>query len=181
MPGSQDVLDIIGPQSEVQAQIDFVIGGLSKVDETIRKITPLASVLGNGTSSNFRQQAGEMANAMQQKIIGLETELQQVQAKGVTTRKAKTDEELRAMVAANLERQKTVAAVKDELRLAEAQNGSINQRKILLKQLQAEYDKLGTSAENADKRSQLLSQIQPLDASLKSELGGTGRHRPAGV
>lgn len=67
------------------------------------------------------------------------------------------------------------AAIKDEIKLNQAAEGSINQKRVQLKQLQAQYDALGAAERKAATGGTLLKEIQKLDKELKSLEGSTGR------
>jgi hypothetical protein len=64
--------------------------------------------------------------------------------------------------------------IKEKLKFEQAEEGSINQMRSNLKQLQSQYDALGKSTRDAF-GAPLLKQIQAVDTELKKLEGGSGR------
>lgn len=74
-----------------------------------------------------------------------------------------------------IEIQEQNKALKEEIQLNQAAEGSINQKKVQLNQLQRQYDALSEAQRNSDEGTGLLKSIQDLDKGLKDLEGSTGR------
>lgn len=94
------------------------------------------------------------------------------QIKLVVSSQAELDKEI---IRGKVEQQAYNAAIKDQIKLEQAAEGSINQKRVQLKQLQQQYDSLAESQRNTDDGKKLLKQVQDLDTELKDLEGTTGR------
>jgi hypothetical protein len=88
---------------------------------------------------------------------------------------ASTSEAAKQNAALKLSTQEQNAALKDQVKLQQANEGSINKLRIELKQLQSQYDALGPAQRNALSGKELLKSIQATDQELKQLEGTTGR------
>lgn len=84
-------------------------------------------------------------------------------------------EQAKELSAVKIQQQQRNLAIKEEIQLNQAAEGSIYKKQIQLKQLQREYDRLSAVERNAAKGQGLLKSIQDLDKELKDLEGSTGR------
>lgn len=84
-------------------------------------------------------------------------------------------EEAKKIAEVKVQQQARNAAIKEEIQLNQAAEGSIKQKQIQIKQLQRDYDNLSTTEREASKGQDLLNSIQVLDKELKKLEGTTGR------
>lgn len=98
---------------------------------------------------------------------------------GVATAQAKLNalesEHAKKLAEVKLAQQDANRAIKEEIQLNQAAEGSIKQKQVQLKQLQRTYDELSAAQRNSSEGKALLKSIQDLDKELKTLEGSTGR------
>lgn len=181
MPGQQELIELFDlPKS--QKDKETMIGYIQEIDQKIKSFSGL-SLAGKNVNglADFKRQSAEMATAMEQiasmqkKLIEMENQLAAARTKGSSAGKAKTKEELEAQVAIQLERQKTIAGIKDEIKLNQAAEESLTKKRIQLKQLQQQYDDLSGAQKRSAEGAALLNRVNAQSRDVKAEESATGR------
>lgn len=174
MPGDQELLRLIDLPAN-QRDIAAIMEALIPLREAIKELSgvSIGAKTVNGVG-DYKKNSAELAAATE-RLMALEKELQALKEKGAAKSKTKTEEELKQQAMLQIERQKAMMAAKDEIRLNQAAEESLNKKRIQLKQLQVQYDALAGSVRSAAEGEKLLKNIQALDGQVKALEGSTGR------
>lgn len=181
--GEQETIKLFDIPSN-EADLAKMIAMITKLDETAKNISGISIFGKTSNATEARQQQQAMATGMeqiaqlQQKMIELENQLQAAKAKGAGG-KAKTDEEIRAMVEASEARRQSIASIKDQIRYNDAETDSMVRKRIELKQIKAEYIKLGPEKQAMESGRAMITQMKELSDELlkqESSYGQFGRN-----
>jgi hypothetical protein len=124
-------------------------------------------------SDNLKSRTQALTELQQnlKQMEGLQNEL----AKSKARLNVLETEAARTLAQSKIALQENNAAMKDSIKLEQAKEGSLNQLRLQLKQVQKEYDALSASERNAAKGQDLLRQLQTLDTQLKDLEFSSGR------
>jgi hypothetical protein len=174
MGGQQEFVHIFDVPTDEAAK-QKLLGFLDEVDSRIKGFQGV-SLMGKNVNSTteFRQASQQMTEALE-KITALEKQLQDLREQGARKNKPINDENLRSTVQERLERQKNIQSIKDEIKMNEAAEGSLNQKRLQLKALQQQYDALSASQKKSAEGQALHSNLQAKDKEVKGEEFDSGR------
>lgn len=184
MPGEQETIRLFDLPSN-EADLAKMLGYLNQLDEKAKAIQGISIFGKAGNATEARQQQQAMAAGMEQiaqlqgKMIELENQLQAAKAKGAGAGKSKTDEDLRAQIEANEARRQSIASIKDQIRYNDAETDSMVRKRIELKQIKAEYIKLGPEKQAMESGRAMIAQMKELSDELlkqESSYGQFGRN-----
>lgn len=175
---AEDRIDSVIDKPAIEAELKFLDTSL---DTLLAKIQEFGKVKFNFSGA---QDVGGLNDA-QRKLTKGQTELslavkeygKLVDAMAVKQAKinAGTSEQATEMEKLKQKEQELNQTRKDSVKLAEAQEGSINQLRIQLKLAQKDFDALSAAERNSAQGQGQLKKIQTLDAELKQLEGTTGR------
>lgn len=183
MPGEQDTLLVFDiPGSEAAA--NTLIALIEKVDEKMKGVSGINISGKTGNAATARQQTAELAAGLQQiaemqkKLIDLETQLGEAKKRSRTP-KSQTDEDIRARIEASEAVKKQYGAIRDKIKWDEAEVDSMVRKRIELKQIKAEYIKLGPEKQAMESGQAMITQMKELSdelLKLESSYGQFGRN-----
>lgn len=158
MAGQQEFVHIFDVPTDEAAK-EKLMGFLDEIDQRIKGWQGI-SIMGKNVSSTteFRQAS-------------------QAAVKGIQDMDTAEKELMRTRTQSQLQRQQNMTAMKDEIKLNQAAEGSIARLRIELKQAQAAYDAMSASQRKAAEGQELLKSIQGQDKALKELEGSTGRYQ----
>lgn len=175
---AEDRIDSVIDQEKVNAEIADLDKGLLKLLDRINEFKDVKISLGDAKSLGDVNTAQRKVTKGQDELSRSLNEYQKIQEQ-VAQKQAKINA-LTSDAAVELEKLKQKEAElnkerKDSVKLQEAQEGSIEQLRIQLKQAQQEYDKLSKAERNSAKGTDLLKHVQDIDKELKDLEFSTGR------
>jgi hypothetical protein len=191
MAGHQP-LSSIADIPALKNEVDKIIEELMRVQETLHKMPKLTSFFQNSGSYSEHKKATEEIIQLNNKVTQAQTDLNRQVAESVkninvyaqanrqvsdsiSTYNGKSEEYIRDLVSARLENQRMQAAIKDEIRLQQAAEGSLAKKRLELKKLQQQYDQMAAAERNAAKGNELLHHLQAVDKEVKELEQSTGR------
>lgn len=173
MPNSEKIELLISPEAlkqfeQLKTSTDANTASFEKL---IAKAVELNKAVGNATTfKEINKATTEMAE--NEKALAKQVdELAKANAKLQTL----YTDEAKKIAEVKVQQQARNQAIKEEIQLNQAAEGSIKQKQIQIKQLQRDYDNLSVAEREAAKGTELLKNIQTLDKELKGLEGTTGR------
>lgn len=173
MPNSEKIELLISPEAlkqfeQLKSASDANTASFEKL---IAKAVELNKAVGNATTfkevSKVTKEMTENEKALVKQVDDLAKANAKLQA--LYTDEAKKIAEVKA------QQQARNQAIKEEIQLNKAAEGSIERKRIQIKQLQREYDNLSDAEREASQGKELLNSISALDKELKGLEGSTGR------
>jgi hypothetical protein len=184
MPGGERI-DSLFDKEAIQAEFSEIEKMLEKLGIAISSGKAVEANMKVAQSLKDRKSATKDLMDQQEKLLTADKNLEQQMTKTIEVTKQQqqqklkskqiSDEELRTQVALQLQRQKQIADIKDEIRLNQAAEGSLAQKRLELKKLQQQYDNLSESQKKSQAGIDLHTQLQAKDKDVKTEEFGTGR------
>lgn len=184
MPGgSEDTIRLIDLPSNKE-DIAELIAEIKKLDEAAKGISGISIFGKTGNAAEARQQQQQFAAGLQQiaelqaKMIDLENQLAEARKRGGSN-KPKNDEEIRSQVEVAEARRKNIATIKEQIKWNEAEADSMVRKRIELKQIKAEYIKLGPEKQAMESGQAMITQMRALSDELlkqESSYGQFGRN-----
>jgi hypothetical protein len=184
VPGEQETI-LLFDMPQNKADLEQMKTWIKEVDELSAKVSGISIFGKTGNATEARQQQQQMVAGMQQiaelqaRMIDLENQLQAAKAKGAGVGKAKTDEEIRAQIEVAEARRINIASIKDQIKYNEAETDSMVRKRIELKQIKAEYVKLGPEKQAMESGKAMITQMRALSDELlkqESSYGQFGRN-----
>lgn len=173
MPNSERIETLISPEAlkqfeQLKSSTDANTASFEKL---IAKAVELNKAVGNASTFKEINKATKEMTDNEKALAKQVDDLSKANAKlqALYTDEAKKIAEVR------VQQQARNAAIKEEIQLNQAAEGSIKQKQIQIKQLQRDYDNLSVAEREAAKGTELLKNIQTLDKELKGLEGTTGR------
>lgn len=173
MPNGEKIELLISPEALKQfEQLKSVSdANTASFEKLIAKAVELNKAVGNATTfkevNKATQEMTENEKALTKQVSDL--------AKANAKLQALYEDEAKKIAEVKLQQQARNQAIKEEIQLNKAAEGSIERKRIQLKQLQREYDNLSTAEREAAQGQELLNSIAALDKELKGLEGSTGR------
>lgn len=173
MPNSERIETLISPEAlkqfeTLKASTDANTASFEKL---IAKAVELNKAVGNATTFKEINKATQEMTEHDKALAKQITDLEKANAK----LNAMYADEAKKLAEVKSQQQARNQAIKEEIQLNQAAEGSIKQKQILIKQLTKEYDNLSAAERESSKGQNLLKGIQQLDSELKSLEGTTGR------
>jgi hypothetical protein len=145
--------------------------GVIGIEKLIARGVELNKALGGATTFKEINKGAQELTANEK---ALTDQLKQLEA--ATARlNALNSQQAKELAAVKLQQQERNKAIKEEIQLNQAAEGSIAKKQVQLKQLQRQYDNLSAAERNAARGQELLKSVQALDKELKDLEGSTGR------
>lgn len=173
MPNSERIEQLISPDAlkqfdQLKASTDANTASFEKL---IAKAVELNKAVGGASTFKELNKATVEMTDNEKALAKQVDELAKANAK----LQALYTDEAKKLADVKLQQQARNQAIKEEIQLNQAAEGSIKQKQIQLKQLTKEYDNLSTVERESAKGQELLKSIQDLDKELKKLEGSTGR------
>lgn len=184
MPGSEETIRLFDIPAN-KADLAEMLAMVKQLDEQSKNVQGISIFGKAGNAAEARQQQASMAAGMQQitelqqKMIELEKQLSAAKEKTSGGGKAKTDEETRAYIEAAEARKQNIASIKDQIKWDQAEVDSMVRKRIELKQIKAEYIKLGPEKQAMESGQAMITQMKALSDELlrlESSYGQNGRN-----
>lgn len=160
--------EALGQFDELNAKLALSVVGFEKL---VAKGVEVNRILGGAKTFKQVVDGTKELEAAEKNLAKANDDLAKNQAKlqSLYTEEAKKLAELK------VQQQQRNQALKEEVQLNQAAEGSIKQKQIQLKQLQKTYDELSGAERKAASGQELLKSIQQLDKEVKNLEGDTGR------
>lgn len=173
MPNSEKIELLISPDAlkqfeQLKSSTDANTASFEKL---IAKAVELNKAVGNASTFKEINKATQEMTDNEKALAKQVDELAKANAK----LQALYTDEAKKLTEVKTQQQARNQAIKEEIQLNQAAEGSIKQKQILLKQLTREYDNLSAAEREAGQGQGLLKSIQGLDKELKSLEGASGR------
>lgn len=160
--------EALGQFDELNAKLALSVTGFEKL---ISKGVEINKALGG--SKTFKEINRE-TQALTANEKALTDQIKQLEAATAKLNSLNATQ-AKELAAVKLQQQQRNQAIKEEIQLNQAAEGSIYKKQVQIKQLQREYDRLSATERNAARGQQLLKSIQLLDKELKDLEASTGR------
>lgn len=173
MPNSEKIELLISPEAlkqfeQLKAASDANTASFEKL---IAKAVELNKAVGNATTFKEINKATTEMTANEKALTKQVDDLAKANAK----LQALYADEAKKIAEVKAQQQARNQAIKEEIQLNQAAEGSIKQKQIQIKQLTREYDNLSSAERDSAKGNDLLKSIQQLDTELKKLEGASGR------
>lgn len=173
MPNSERIESLISPEAlkqfeQLKSASDANTASFEKL---IAKAVELNKAVGNASTFKEINKATKEMSENEKALTKQVDDLARANAK----LQALYADEAKKIAEVKAQQQARNQAIKEEIQLNQAAEGSIKQKQILLKQLQREYDNLSKAERESAEGSEFLKSIQDLDKELKSLEGSSGR------
>lgn len=145
--------------------------GVIGIEKLIARGVELNKALGGATTFKEINKGAQELTANEKALTDQIKQLEVATAK----LNAANTQQAKELAAVKLQQQERNKAIKEEIQLNQAAEGSIAKKQVQLKQLQRQYDNLSAAERNAGKGQELLKSVQALDKELKDLEGTTGR------
>ncbi|MDP4151196.1 MAG: hypothetical protein Q8943_17450 [Bacteroidota bacterium] len=161
---SEDLIDSLADRPKISEEKQFIIDALEQIYVSFEKINNLKIRLASDSSFNDAVKTVKALKTVQDELDASQRKL------------ASSTTEYNRLILENREKtRQNNQAIKDKIQLSQAEDGSIRQKVILLRQLQAQYDALGAAARKSQIGQDQLKSIQALDNEVKNLKQSTGR------
>lgn len=160
--------EALGQFDELNAKLALSITGFEKL---VAKGVEINRALGGSKTFKEINQETQALTANEKALTDQVKQLETATAK----LNALNADQAKQLAAVKLQQQDRNKAIKEEIQLNQAAEGSIYKKQIQIKQLQREYDHLSATERRAASGQALLKNIQSLDKELKDLEGTTGR------
>jgi hypothetical protein len=173
MPNGERIELLISPEALKQfEQLKSVSeANTASFEKLIAKAVELNKAVGNATTFKEVNKATQEMTANEKALTKQVDDLAKANAK----LQALYADEAKKIAEVKAQQQARNQAIKEEIQLNKAAEGSIERKRIQLKQLQREYDNLSAAEREAAQGKELLNSIAALDKELKGLEGSTGR------
>lgn len=173
MPNSEKIELLISPEAlkqfeQLKSASDANTASFEKL---IAKAVELNKAVGSATTFKEINKATVEMTDNEKALAKQMDELAKANAK----LQALYSDEAKKLAEVKAQQQARNQAIKEEIQLNQAAEGSIKQKQIQIKQLQRDYDNLSQAQREASQGQDLLKNIQALDKELKGLEGTTGR------
>jgi hypothetical protein len=173
MPNGEKIELLISPEALKQfEQLKSVSeANTASFEKLIAKAVELNKAVGNATTFKEVNKATKEMTDNEKALTKQVDDLAKANAK----LQALYTDEAKKIAEVKVQQQARNQAIKEEIQLNKAAEGSIERKRIQLKQLQREYDNLSDAEREASQGKELLNSIAALDKELKGLEGSTGR------